>query len=462
MTPETTSLDCVAVRPLSAKRIIETSSVRVTSKGLLGSDHVTPVAGGLMDLRFGSQRDMVCTTCHQLSECIGHSGHYVLYRPVLPYYFRQTIVQVLRCMCPSCHRFVLLLHPDDQKPQLKRALCLPARRRFEEVTRLANATKQCPHEDCAMPLPDYKRDTNCIVRSWPAGAAFPSPEDKAALTATLTEQEILMILRAVPIEISEHIFGMAPGSRVEDLVMTVLPIPSTKIRPSVGSASKTRARRDDFTELYHKIIEDDQRLRSMDAARASSATEPDLTGGVGPVLVDHSAPLPQSADRTLRDMTASIDELLARFNKVQIKPTESDEKVEDDDRDYCTVCDDVLDSTKRCPSCDINDCFLCDEKDCMTLPCAYCKRRVGLSCGCAAGQFEATLSVACVNCFKGDVMLHVFSKQRCASCFGPMVPPDVSVSGEFTVKWRDALRKRTKSLVVDKPSCMLCPRCLGL
>eukprot|EP00163_Fabomonas_tropica_P006227 TRINITY_DN1580_c0_g1_i2.p2 TRINITY_DN1580_c0_g1~~TRINITY_DN1580_c0_g1_i2.p2 ORF type:complete len:151 (+),score=14.89 TRINITY_DN1580_c0_g1_i2:344-796(+) len=67
-----------------------------------------PVENGLADRRLGtSDHQYRCASCAgDMKECPGHFGHLELARPVYHVGFRNTVLQVLRCVCFRCSKLL--------------------------------------------------------------------------------------------------------------------------------------------------------------------------------------------------------------------------------------------------------------------------------------------------------------------------------------------------------------------
>ncbi|MCK4669782.1 MAG: DNA-directed RNA polymerase subunit A' [Nanoarchaeota archaeon] len=238
----------IKFRVMSPKIIKKMSAAKVVTPELYDKEGY-PVDGGLMDIRLGViDPGLTCKTCgSKLKECPGHSGYIELARPVLHIQFITTILNLLRCSCRECGRILASeAEIGAQKRKLKKII---AERGLKEKNtaiktflQKVRTVSKCPH---------------CRSRQIPVTLEKPTrylEKDKR-----LSPIEIRSRLENVP-DNDVELFGIDPAAlRPEWMILTILPIPSVSMRPSITLQSGERAE-DDLTHKLGDIVRINQRL----------------------------------------------------------------------------------------------------------------------------------------------------------------------------------------------------------
>ncbi|VVB76495.1 DNA-directed RNA polymerase subunit A' [Candidatus Tiddalikarchaeum anstoanum] len=241
-------VDSIEFRVLSPKIIKAMSSTKIITPELYDADGY-PVEGGLMNLRMGViEPGLRCRTCGgKVHDCVGHFGYIELARPVVHIYYVNFIYDALRCTCAKCGR-ILLDDKSLERYKLKMKVMSKQRGKFEqwdvshEVISKAKTISVCPH---------------CNEKKIKLKLKKPSSfyEDKVRLTPIDVRER----LERIPDEDVE-LLGMDPvGGRPEWMVLTLLPIPSTTVRPSITLESGQKSE-DDLTHKLSDIVRTNQRL----------------------------------------------------------------------------------------------------------------------------------------------------------------------------------------------------------
>ncbi|GIU69938.1 MAG: DNA-directed RNA polymerase subunit A' [Candidatus Woesearchaeota archaeon] len=233
---------------MSPKAIKEMASAKIVTPELYDKEGY-PVDGGLMDIRLGViDPGLKCKTCGgKLKECPGHFGYIELARPVIHIKFVSLIYDLLRCTCRDCGRILI------PKQRIDKALTdldqaeieggLVARRdKIKEMIVELKTINQCPY---------------CKSKQFKITLEKPSTflEDEKKLSPI----EIRMRLEKIPDE-DLKVFGINPNAlRPEWTILTVMPIPSVTMRPSITLESGERSE-DDLTHKLGDIVRINQRL----------------------------------------------------------------------------------------------------------------------------------------------------------------------------------------------------------
>jgi DNA-directed RNA polymerase II subunit RPB1 len=268
MTRSTTAVDMehfvkrVEFSVLSAKEIRNMAVVNVTECMLY--ERGLPRMNSVLDQRFGTtDRRYVCGTCrHSLPTCPGHSGKIELAAPIYNPIFLDTVVRVLRTVCFFCSG---LLNPQTQPPHTKHK----AKRRLAALAAVSRALGKCPH--CQGVQPTYNRVGLSIKKEFVKGKKVLSRDDFASdaefefALQPFFPSDALSILRNISDESAAKLgFLNSRGEvqRPENLIMEVMLVPSTIMRPSIASSESSRTRgHDDLTLRLQDIVKTNNQLQ---------------------------------------------------------------------------------------------------------------------------------------------------------------------------------------------------------
>lgn len=233
---------------MSPKAIKDMASAKIVTPELYDKEGY-PVDGGLMDIRLGViDPGLKCKTCGgKLKECPGHFGYIELARPVIHIKFISLIYDLLRCTCRDCGRILIPKQKIDKAlDDLNNAELeggLTARRdKIKEMIVEMKTINQCPY---------------CKAKQFKISLEKPSTflEDEKKISPI----EIRMRLEKIPDD-DLKVFGVNPEAlRPEWTILTVMPIPSVTMRPSITLESGERSE-DDLTHKLGDIVRINQRL----------------------------------------------------------------------------------------------------------------------------------------------------------------------------------------------------------
>src|SRR3989339_711101 len=232
----------------SPKMIKKMASAKIVTPELYDKEGY-PVDGGLMDIRLGViDPGLKCKTCGgKLKECPGHFGYIELARPIIHIKFVGLIYDLVRSTCRDCGRILIpkqkidKVNEDLTRVELEGGLT--ARRdRIKEMIVELKTIYQCPY---------------CKAKQFKISLEKPTTfleEEKK-----LSPIEVRMRLEKIP-ENDLSVFGInATALRPEWTVLTVMPIPSVTMRPSITLESGERSE-DDLTHKLGDIVRINQRL----------------------------------------------------------------------------------------------------------------------------------------------------------------------------------------------------------
>jgi DNA-directed RNA polymerase subunit A' len=232
----------------SPKMIKDMATAKIVTPELYDIE-VYPVDGGLMDIRLGViDPGLTCKTCGlRLKECPGHMGYIELARPVVHIFFIDMVLNVLRSTCRECGR-IKLAEAEITKTIKKIGEITEERGELERkrhiasiIAKLRNVSK-CPHCKSRQLKIKLEKPTRFLEN------------DKR-----LSPIEVRSRLEVLP-DNDIKVLGLNPEAvRPEWMVLTVLPIPSVSMRPSITLESGERSE-DDLTHKLGDIVRINQRL----------------------------------------------------------------------------------------------------------------------------------------------------------------------------------------------------------
>jgi DNA-directed RNA polymerase subunit A' len=254
---------------LSPDEIRKMSVVQVTSAETYYEDG-TPKAFSVMDPRLGAiEPGQVCPVCgNTMKTCPGHFGHIELALPVINVLFVKHIYDLLRATCPRCGR--LKIPPEVFEKYRRYLLKLRERHPYlaklfaENIKRQAVKASVCPY--CGAKQPKIKLEK-------PITFYEEDPETRDRIR--LNPREIRRRLEMIPNEDLELLGYDPKDARPEWMVLTVLPVPPTSIRPSILIETGVRSE-DDLTHKLVDIVRTNERLREHLASGAPEIIIDDL------------------------------------------------------------------------------------------------------------------------------------------------------------------------------------------
>ncbi len=230
----------------------------------------TPLRGSVMDPRLGAiEPGQVCPVCgNTMALCPGHFGHIELALPVINVLFVRHIYDLLRATCSKCSR--VKLPPEEMEKyrnylrRLQKRYPKLAKRFAEYLKRRAIKTNVCPF--CGAKQPKIKLEKPTTF--------YEVGEEKREIIR-LSPIDIRRRFENIPDEDLELIGFDPKDARPEWMIMTVLPVPPTTIRPSILVETGIRSE-DDLTHKLVDIIRVNERLREHIAAGAPQIIIEDL------------------------------------------------------------------------------------------------------------------------------------------------------------------------------------------
>lgn len=240
------SIQSVQFGVLTADQIRKLSVREITEPSLYQAG--IPLANGPNSLYLGStDNNRKCMTCNNdVSKCLGHFGHIVLAAPVYNPLFTDTCIKVLRIVCFWCSE---LLHGTQSIENYKvhERSKKTSKKNLRIISNFLKG-KKCTH--CEGVQPTYSKDGLGIKTSW-KGTVFSTDSERDFATRPFTASRCRDILLGISVETCQTL--KMTQSTVQNLVLTVLPVPPVTIRPSVqvSNGSKSRGQGD----LTNKLVD---------------------------------------------------------------------------------------------------------------------------------------------------------------------------------------------------------------
>ena len=230
-----------------------------------------PKKGGLVDLRLGTcDIYLPCSTCGQNNnDCPGHFGHTELASPVFHIGFLPHLKNILQCICLKCSNILV----EKTDIHFKKALLKKSEQRFKEIKALTKSVNYCFH--CGVPVPTIKREIKdngtikiMIERDVNNDNIIKQTVETQSLIKKIKEslspRDCYNILR----NISDNdcfLLGFNPQvQRLEDLIITIFPIPPVILRPTAKVDFMSSATLEDgLTKKISDIIVTNKRVRQL-------------------------------------------------------------------------------------------------------------------------------------------------------------------------------------------------------
>ena len=229
-----------------------------------------PKKGGLVDLRLGTcDIYLPCSTCGQnYNECPGHFGHTELASPVFHIGFLPHLKNILQCICLKCSNILV----EKTDVHFKKALLKKSEQRFKEIKALTKTINYCFH--CGVPVPTIKREIKdngtikIMIERDVNNDNNKDGEDSQfvikKVKESLSPRDCYNILRNIT-DNDCFLLGFNPQiQRLEDLIITIFPIPPVIIRPTAKVDFMSSATLEDgLTKKISDIIVTNKRVRQL-------------------------------------------------------------------------------------------------------------------------------------------------------------------------------------------------------
>ncbi|RME80251.1 MAG: DNA-directed RNA polymerase subunit A' [Methanobacteriota archaeon] len=213
----------------SSEMIMKMSKAKITVPDTYDDDGY-PIDGGLMDQRLGViDPGLRCKTCGGTSkQCPGHFGNIDLVRPVVHPHFAKDLLKILNKICINCSKYI------------------------------GSAKATCPHCKEALPKITLSKPTTFL-----ADKVEILPTDLKEILAQLSDEDVRKL-------------GYDPiYSRPEWFIVSVILVPSVKMRPSITLESGDKSE-DDLTHKLVEIIRVNEKLEANINAGAPQLIIEDL------------------------------------------------------------------------------------------------------------------------------------------------------------------------------------------
>lgn len=251
-----------------------------------------PIEGGLLDPRMGPNKEGTCATCHgKFDSCPGHFGYIKLALPVYNVAYRDNIMNILKCICKSCARILLV---EEIRKEFLKKMRNPRLEALKKAELLKEIVKKCNS------LTGSKKAFKCsrcgyinalVKKAGPPILGFnherPNSNDGtmeefrsaishtkdsktvfSAPTFNLDTVDVLALFKKMVDEDCELLYL---SDRPEKLIMENIAVPPVPIRPSV-IMSGSQSNENDITERLKRIIQANASLRQelLEASTASN------------------------------------------------------------------------------------------------------------------------------------------------------------------------------------------------
>jgi len=300
----------IEFRILGPKLIERMAVVKIVNPELYDADGY-PIDGGLMDLHMGViDPGMRCKTCgEKVKECPGHFGYITLARPVLHIKYVPWIYEILRCTCRECSRILISEerikeYKDELKKVKEERGELESWVETKNIIKHIKSAKKCPY--CGTKQRKIKIEKPYLFY-----------DDKVKLTPVDIRERLERVK-----DNDLKLLGFDPlAGRPEWMILTLLPVPPTTVRPSITLESGARSE-DDLTHKLGDIVRANQRLYENLNAGAPEIIIEDLWDllqyHVTTLFVNNVSQLPPARHRSGRPLKTFAERIKSkegRFRK---------------------------------------------------------------------------------------------------------------------------------------------------
>lgn len=244
------NIHAVAFYIVGSEDIKRDSHVTINNKNMWNAQ--TPVVQGLYDPHLGTtELAWYCQTCLLTKQqCPGHAGMYMVNYPLQNPAYRREIIHWLRCTCHTCGQFVNKKDIDAKGVADTHKLS-----EYVRVVRTGGVDKivRCVHCNAAhLHVHRDKQNQSIIWRTSPAPAG--SMPGVPGERLQLYNNEIATIFNRIP---NENVLKMGKklDSHPKKLILSVIQIPSTVIRPEIRKIGGNRSTMNDITGALRNIID---------------------------------------------------------------------------------------------------------------------------------------------------------------------------------------------------------------
>ncbi|KAK2985575.1 hypothetical protein RJ640_025008 [Escallonia rubra] len=231
-----------------------------------------------------------CATCHgSFQDCPGHYGYLALALPVYNVGYLSTIVDILKCICKSCSRILLVekervealrkMRNSKLEPLKKSELF---KKTVKRCTSMASTKKAVKCSRCGYINGMVKKATGMLGVIHDRGrvtdnsfeecnsALSHTKDSKASITLPIlmNPDRVLSLFKKMLDEDCELLYL---SDRPEKLVVTNIAVPPIAIRPSVFVDGGNQSNENDITERLRRIIEANASLHKELSETSSAA-----------------------------------------------------------------------------------------------------------------------------------------------------------------------------------------------
>ncbi|KAK3012631.1 hypothetical protein RJ639_008587 [Escallonia herrerae] len=231
-----------------------------------------------------------CATCHgSFQDCPGHYGYLALALPVYNVGYLSTIVDILKCICKSCSR-ILLVEKErvDALRKMRNSKLEPLKKSelykktVKRCTSMASTKKAVKCSRCGYINGMVKKATGMLGVIHDRGrvtdnsfeecnsALSHTKDSKASITLPIlmNPDRVLSLFKKMLDEDCELLYL---SDRPEKLVVTNIAVPPIAIRPSVFVDGGNQSNENDITERLRRIIEANASLHKELSETSSAA-----------------------------------------------------------------------------------------------------------------------------------------------------------------------------------------------
>ena len=266
----------IEFRNPSFSETISCSHLQISTHLLHSKHNSTTCSGGLNDPRLGSNENFICKTCFKnLNQCCGHFGFLKLFLPVFNIGYIKAIHGILQVICKNCSRILLRTDKDYDKilklvQTLRKKDPLSRIKSFSLVIENCRRQKWCPHCNCKNGKIRKIGTWNFVYEVEPSETKlFDLREIKDGKNFKSYKKDIILdplqiffILQRIN-RIDYELLDLDPfGTKPENFLLSILPIPPLVIRPRISISSKF-TNEDDLTIRLAEIQNLNSKIKKL-------------------------------------------------------------------------------------------------------------------------------------------------------------------------------------------------------
>ena len=236
----------------SFSEIISFSQSQISNPFLYSTFTSKSCSGGLINSKIGSLENFPCNICTKnFNECSGHFGFLKLFVPVFNLGFIKIVHGILQIICKNCSR-ILLKNNEEYRKILKIVRNLRKKDKISRAKSLSivieycRRQKICPYCNCRngkikkIGAWNFTHEIEINTKPLPYSHKIISSKifDQRSKESILDPLKVFLLFQRISRDDFEILDLDPAGTRPENLLLSILPIPPLVVRPTISISSK--------------------------------------------------------------------------------------------------------------------------------------------------------------------------------------------------------------------------------